>query len=1275
MPLPPTGKMRSARYNQRVTRTGPGAHFTSPLKPRDKRKNGRVIGLGHDSKPRERVQTRLPSRVPSYLDEDADMAEWIDEEAPSPTPLPPPPSPPPPTLTERTVNTALRLCKAWNLLLPRLEEPFAEYQRSTHAQRPSCIPTSIRHDCTASCGEAVEASVQCLYILHLEQVQVNTCSCMPVAVLLVQHGVFPASPTKPRTGVSIDLLEFYRALFERSCDAITALAAALRTIYDRRGYRVLLRRNPGLRAVDPFREALSNAVTWSSNLQDRLRTRVDAALAAAEDALFGAISAPAPMTVDGHATEAATPTPAMPTPTPVTPTPTPATPGDPRSGSHDAPPSTSPAIDAISTNTRSRLAPPTLEEWGRPLEEGGDVVLGADGCFSYRHLRSAGDGPISYDPTYFVPKEKVHKQQYIVALLEEVNDHLPPQATVVQAYDVGCVTDHSLNLFPILSVGFRERVSFIINAMHAYGHQWVCQLIYNPRLRRGVGLTDGEGVERFWSRIRKLIPLTRSQWLSRQIWMIDQYAAFVNDEGRESLGTWITRQQNKNLAKKQDAALKTLRECRVPVPELRQQWEAQKAAQTSLRSHAPAHLRRELDKVMGLQTQIDAVEKAISEAKQSITTAGASPDSLGLLRGLEATHERLSNQAEALYASLNIHTSFPELRDLPLEFVRTLVMMRDLKINIRKRAVGSFYEWEALDRAVGGRREALGTKLHQSTRKAITNRKPALLKSIQKYNVYCAQLERLRPPGCLIPIPSSLPVTLNGLRDDPTFYEDVWITPSSGSIPRWLDDIDVRDGIRSLHAIDRCAEEAARLNQERQNLCLWLDKELAIVGKAMETLTDLPLQQRQSNLQYLRLSWAPALRLQPEPSAQGDVDFGPGANPGPHAAGANRVVHAAGTSVQGDVILIPGANPGLHAAGRQPTNRVAHAAGGAGPVAHADAPASRAGITRVVDAADAPAAYAGTAASTVSAATIIMEEEAEEGLFAEHEGNVSPEELDPGTLSDADETLLIHDILSDADINDEEEESAGVDAVAMQFEIKWECPTRLSIDNTLIQDMHRRNASLTVYQTRHSRVVVALDGRPNHPIEAEDVDHIISPTGRLNSFGMNGLAASFQSIFGHPNAPTAAVANRCAVLSTYDLHRYWEKPIWLVPIHRRAEEHWVLAVVSIKDETIFFFDSLAQRQGWRRDLRDVMILITRMVVLANRHRFPLHVTTQEDPWIARPLFTMGQPRQSNGHDCGLWVLCMIASILRGHETVGVSEAQMGYIRRMFTDHILTLPYN
>jgi hypothetical protein len=141
-------------------------------------------------------------------------------------------------------------------------------------------------------------------------------------------------------------------------------------------------------------------------------------------------------------------------------------------------------------------------------------------------------------------------------------------------------------------------------------------------------------------------------------------------------------------------------------------------------------------------------------------------------------------------------------------------MARDLKINIRKRAIGSFFEWDKLDRAAGGCEEVLGklhqsnlclssslcfigTKLHQSTRKAISKRKPALMNAIRKYNKYCETLEALYNPEWDIPLPEPLPTQLAVLRDGSNLMEDVWITRAEGMVPRWLEDADVRDGIRS----------------------------------------------------------------------------------------------------------------------------------------------------------------------------------------------------------------------------------------------------------------------------------------------------------------------------------------------------------------------------------------------------------------------------------------------------------------------------------------------
>ncbi|KAJ6489999.1 hypothetical protein C8R45DRAFT_769079, partial [Mycena sanguinolenta] len=1107
---------------------------------------------------------------------------------------------------------AERLAKAWDLLLPQLEEPYAQYQQDSHGKRLSFVPSSIWHECTTSCGSPVDVKVQCLYI--------------SLAVLLVQHGVFPASPTRTRTGFSIDLLEIYRAFFERSCDAITAVGAALHTIYDRRGFKVLSSRNVGMRAVDPFRESLGNAVLWSSNLRDRLRNKLNVALEAADRSLHQ---------------PAATPLPA----------------------SSNCPDASRPLTPGRASRLLRERCPACfgLEEWGRDLQKGGDVILGADGCVSYRHLRSAGDGPISYDPTYFVSAEKVQavrqrilqarkkprtaysprvptevtdacedsweaanekkrkadpkrydasgifvltcrhsqvlflanidtpgeQQQYIVALMEEARENLPPQATILQGYDVGCFLDHSLNLYPILTEGFRERVSFIINAMHAFGHGWICQIFYSPRMRPGAGSADLEGVERFWYRIRKLIPITRAQWNSRRIWIIDQYTSFVNDEGRENLGSWITRQQTKNLASKSAAAQKVLRQCRVPEAELRQQWEEQKAAQTSMRSHAPARLRREIDQVLKLQTQIDAVEKSIVDTKESIKRADASPDALDRLRRLEATHGTLKTQAEALYTSLNIDGNFPELKGLPLPFVHTLILMHNLKRSIRSAAENSFHEWETLDWAVAGRREPLGTKLHQKTRKAISKRKPALHKAIEKFNACCADLERLRPPGCSIPIPSPLSTRLNGLRDDPALAEDVWITPSTGPIPRWLDDDNVRDGIRSLHCADRCAEEAVQLNLERENLRRWLDEERAIVLRAMNSSTS-------TFLSSLPLA--------------------------------------------SHLYLLP-AGPGL-------INMAVALSASASASASAPAPAS---------ASAPPSAPAQTRFTSATPLVPIDLSDDEDVFEQEHTGEDEVEaqvELDPGMLSDADQGLLAQELLSDDE--GDEEESSGVEGTAVQFEIGWESA------------LHFRNTSSQIPLTCNARLVLGGDDRPNHILEAEDVDRICGQTGRLNNFALNGLAESLLNVYGQPASPYASHANTYIHRVRYKASdetlwrhlaptKYWEKSFWLVPIHRTAEQHWVFVVIAVRDQQLFFFDSLAQETGWRRDIR-----------ASGKTTFPIsHELSEHSTKLLSYLSNLkDSPRQTNAHDCGIWVVSMIAAVLRGKGDVSLTEQDMGQVRRI-----------
>lgn len=177
-------------------------------------------------------------------------------------------------------------------------------------------------------------------------------------------------------------------------------------------------------------------------------------------------------------------------------------------------------------------------------------------------------------------------------------------------------------------------------------------------------------------------------------------------------------------------------------------------------------------------------------------------------------------------------------------------MACNLKINIWKCAIGSFFEWDKLDQAAGGKEQAIGacarktivdililqfpgTKLHQHTCKAIAKRKPALMSALQKFNKYCKKLETLHKPEWNLPIPQLLPTTLSALRDASTLMEDVWITRQPGTIPRWLDSLEVREGIRAMLKMDRCLEERCRLGLEANNLYCWFGQELAAIEYAV----------------------------------------------------------------------------------------------------------------------------------------------------------------------------------------------------------------------------------------------------------------------------------------------------------------------------------------------------------------------------------------------------------------------------------------------------------
>lgn len=95
---------------------------------------------------------------------------------------------------------------------------------------------------------------------------------------------------------------------------------------------------------------------------------------------------------------------------------------------------------------------------------------------------------------------------YSVFLLQKiVEDYRGADIHVL--YDIACLLESHLKKHDM--TGILNEVKLSIPVFHCYGHKMACQVIYNPRRQKGLGLTDGECVERLWSYLGKFSNISK----------------------------------------------------------------------------------------------------------------------------------------------------------------------------------------------------------------------------------------------------------------------------------------------------------------------------------------------------------------------------------------------------------------------------------------------------------------------------------------------------------------------------------------------------------------------------------------------------------------------------------------------------------------------------------------------------------------------------------------------------------------------------------------------
>ncbi|KZP33321.1 hypothetical protein FIBSPDRAFT_882070 [Athelia psychrophila] len=260
------------RKRQPVT-GGYGQHYVSPKKARNSSSKRTKIYLG-DPAQREQLRSKLanifsPSKTtettvpiddadPDWMNVDNDTVE----------------------VAEDAEDAGYHLYDKWKKIVPGLVDKYLRYMNATIGKPvgPGCPSEIPRSDCTCGHERAKMSRLTCLYYDHFRAVKVHSCYCQPIAQQLVKHGLFPSAPEQPQIAVALELLGLYHTLFERSCNAVNALAESLHSHYTRRGFHTV--NEQGDYIVNPWRRPLGAAIQWHDTLQVEVQTALEVAAAA-----------------------------------------------------------------------------------------------------------------------------------------------------------------------------------------------------------------------------------------------------------------------------------------------------------------------------------------------------------------------------------------------------------------------------------------------------------------------------------------------------------------------------------------------------------------------------------------------------------------------------------------------------------------------------------------------------------------------------------------------------------------------------------------------------------------------------------------------------------------------------------------------------------------------------------------------------------------------------------------------------------------------------------
>ncbi|KAK6987448.1 hypothetical protein R3P38DRAFT_2574747 [Favolaschia claudopus] len=473
-------------------------------------------------------------------------------------------------------------------------------------------------------------------------------------------------------------------------------------------------------------------------------------------------------------------------------------------------------------------------------------------------------------------KSAGEKQSNMLALLQMLFSHLPRNFVVGFLYDIVCQLERSLRKWNFFPPEYMERMEFAVSVLHAFGHNWVCQLQYHPRRRTLFGLSDGEGCERFWHSISKLIAYLRVCGYHRRLYTLDTQIRHLRNASIGRLGAWLGRRWAHMIDKRREAT-ELFDECGHSRELLEEEHRKQVAAQTKplpKRSRTAGKLA--VEAIIRRRQAVGVLNKRITRLEETVMDLDADAEDVRRAQeDLKTAREKLKKDTATLKRkekALGVEDRANLAHLTKSKFIAKRMNARAIKHRLREKLRARKFELDRVERTYR-RKKKTEHKLKTHIEDAVARRDPSIQTLVRQYNTLCKEMkklvkERKAPKNSIPPAPID-PKVIWGLDVDDEIWQDVGLDEEDDDTepPLWLKDDTVRSGIRAMLELDRCEEEEVRIFHECRALRYWLAEEWEVVASAMAEADDNDdfglrhqLQLRRTELCKLCASWITAIR-------------------------------------------------------------------------------------------------------------------------------------------------------------------------------------------------------------------------------------------------------------------------------------------------------------------------------------------------------------------------------------------------------------------------------